>query len=80
MIERLVVFGGTGDLMGRYLLPGLAALQAQGHLPAGFELVGAGRDDLDDDRYRGWAAQWLEREAAAVDPAAAASLVQAARY
>ena len=21
MIERLVVFGGTGDLMGRYLLP-----------------------------------------------------------
>jgi hypothetical protein len=29
VIERLVVFGGTGDLMGRYLLPGLAALQAE---------------------------------------------------
>jgi glucose-6-phosphate 1-dehydrogenase len=80
MIDRLVVFGGTGDLMGRYLLPGLAALQARGHLPAGFELVGAARDDWDDDQFRSWAARWLEREAAAVDPAAATTLVGASRY
>jgi glucose-6-phosphate 1-dehydrogenase len=32
VINRLVIFGGTGDLTGRYLLPGLAALQARGHL------------------------------------------------
>jgi glucose-6-phosphate 1-dehydrogenase len=80
VIERLVVFGGTGDLMGRYLLPGLAALHARGHLPGGFELVGAARDDWDDDRFRSWAAGWLEREAAGVDPAAAAAIVRAARY
>jgi len=80
LIERLVVFGGTGDLMGRYLLPGLAALQARGHLPAGFELVGAARDDWGDDRFRSWAARWLERDAAAVEPAAAAALVRASRY
>ncbi len=80
MIERLVVFGGTGDLMGRYLLPGLAALQANGELPAGFELVAAGRDDWDDDRFRSWATGWLEREAAEVDPAARAAVVSASRY
>jgi len=27
MIERLAIFGATGDLTARYLLPGLAALE-----------------------------------------------------
>jgi len=80
VIDRLVVFGGTGDLMGRYLLPSLAALQTRGDLPAGFELVCAGRDDWDDDQLRRWAAGWLEREAAGVDPAATAALLRASRY
>jgi glucose-6-phosphate 1-dehydrogenase len=80
VIERLVVLGGTGDLMGRYLLPGLAVLHARGHLPAGFELVGAARDDLDDEQFRSWAAGWLEREAGGVDAAATAALVRAASY
>src|SRR5262245_16868986 len=66
--------------MGRYLLPGLAALQTRGHLPASFELVGAARDDWADDRFRSWAAGWLEREAAGIDPAARAALVRASRY
>src|SRR5262245_17829573 len=66
--------------MGRYLLPGLAALWTRGHLPAGFELVGAARDDWDDDQFRRWAARWLEREAAGADPAATAALVRASRY
>lgn len=33
MIERLVLFGATGDLAGRYLLPALAALHVSGRLP-----------------------------------------------
>ena len=80
MIERLVVFGGTGDLMGRYLLPGLAALQARGQLPAGFELVGAARYERGDEQYRAWAADWLEREAGDVEADAKASLVRATSY
>jgi glucose-6-phosphate 1-dehydrogenase len=80
VIRRLVVFGGTGDLMGRYLLPGLAALQTHGHLPAGFELVAASRDEWDDDQLRSWAADWLQRELAGADPAAAAAVVRASRY
>jgi glucose-6-phosphate 1-dehydrogenase len=78
MIERLVVFGGTGDLMGRYLLPGLAALQAHGHLPERFDLVAASRDDWDDEQFRNWAAGWLKRRTTGVD--AAATLVRASRY
>jgi glucose-6-phosphate 1-dehydrogenase len=45
VIDRLVIFGATGDLSGPFLLPGLAALAAAGRLPPGFQLIGAGRDD-----------------------------------
>jgi glucose-6-phosphate 1-dehydrogenase len=80
MIDRLVVFGGTGDLMGRYLLPGLAALQARGHLPERFELVAASREDWDDEQFRTWAAGWLKRRTTGADAAATAALVRASRY
>jgi glucose-6-phosphate 1-dehydrogenase len=76
VIDRLVIFGATGDLTGRFLLPGLAALRASGHLPERFELVGASREDWDDERFRGWAAGWLERRGAGVD----AGLLRASRY
>jgi glucose-6-phosphate 1-dehydrogenase len=75
VIKRLVVFGGTGDLMGRYLLPGLAALQARGQLPDGFEVVGGSREDLDDEQYRSWAADWLKDKSDGVEP-----LLEALRY
>jgi glucose-6-phosphate 1-dehydrogenase len=80
VIDRLVIFGGTGDLTGRYLLPGLAALLAGGHLSERFELVGASREAWDDEQFRSWAAGWLEREAAGVDAGAATTLLRASRY
>jgi glucose-6-phosphate 1-dehydrogenase len=80
VIERLVIFGGTGDLTGRYLLPGLVALRARGHLPDGFELVCASREDWDDGQLRNWAAGWLEREAEGVDANASPDLVRSSRY
>ena len=64
MIDRLVIFGGTGDLAGRFLFPALAALLARGDLSDRFELVGASRQDWDDEQYRSWAADWLERAGA----------------
>jgi glucose-6-phosphate 1-dehydrogenase len=64
VIDRLVIFGGTGDLTGRFLLPALAALLARGDLSDRFELVGASRQDWDDEQYRSWAADWLERAGA----------------
>jgi glucose-6-phosphate 1-dehydrogenase len=64
VIDRLVVFGATGDLSARYLLPGLAALHASGYLGAGFRLVGADRSTWDTGRFRGWADEQLDRHAA----------------
>jgi glucose-6-phosphate 1-dehydrogenase len=80
VIDRLVIFGGTGDLTGRYLLPGLAALMANGYLSDGFELVGASREDVGDERYRDWAAGWLERQAPDVDAETTTRLVSSSRY
>jgi glucose-6-phosphate 1-dehydrogenase len=75
-----VIFGGTGDLAGRFLLPALAALKARGHLPDRFELVGASREDLSDEQYRSWAADWLEREAADIDARARDTVVGSSRH
>jgi glucose-6-phosphate 1-dehydrogenase len=80
VIDRLVIFGGAGDLTGRYLLPALAELLVRGHLSERFELVGASRDDWDDEQFRNWAAGWLEREARGVDADAATTLLRSSRY
>jgi glucose-6-phosphate 1-dehydrogenase len=80
VIDRLVIFGGTGDLTGRYLLPALAALREKGLISEEFELVGASREDWDDEQYRSWAADWLGRQATGVDADAAATLVKASHY
>lgn len=48
----LVIFGGTGDLTRRKLLPGLFALFDRGMMPENFAIVGVGRRDFDDESYR----------------------------
>src|SRR3982074_245585 len=53
----MVIFGATGDLSGRKLLPGLYNLAKQRLLPAGFAVVGAAIDDLNDDSFRRRAAE-----------------------
>jgi glucose-6-phosphate 1-dehydrogenase len=80
VIERLVIFGGTGDLSGRFLLPALAALLARGHLAPGFELVGASRDDWSDEQFRNWGEDWLRRETSGGDARAGTALLKTARY
>ncbi len=48
----LVLFGGTGDLCWRKLMPALFQAFKHGTLPAGARIIGIGRDDLSDERYR----------------------------
>jgi glucose-6-phosphate 1-dehydrogenase len=48
----LVLFGGTGDLCWRKLMPALFQAFKHGTLPAGVRIIGIGRDDLSDERYR----------------------------
>jgi glucose-6-phosphate 1-dehydrogenase len=48
----LVLFGGTGDLVWRKLMPALFQAFRHGTLPAGGRIIGVGRDDLSDQAYR----------------------------
>jgi len=48
----MVIFGATGDLSGRKLLPALYNLAKQRSLPAGFAVVGAAMNEMTDDAFR----------------------------
>src|SRR6202165_5657270 len=48
----MVIFGATGDLSARKLLPALYNPPKQRLLPAGFAVVGAAIDDLTDESFR----------------------------
>ena len=48
----LVLFGGTGDLAWRKLMPALFQAFRHGTLPQGGRIIGVGRDDLSNDAYR----------------------------
>ena len=48
----LVIFGGTGDLAWRKLLPALFQAFRHGSLPEGGRIVGVGRDDMTSEAYR----------------------------
>lgn len=49
--DRLLLFGATGDLARRKLLPSLCALDADGLLPDNLKIIGTARSDLDDKAY-----------------------------
>jgi len=66
----LVVFGATGDLFKRKLLPALYNLRALGLLPREVAVVAAVRRDLDDEAFRAAATADLSEFATQpVDPA-----------
>lgn len=48
----LVIFGGTGDLARRKILPGLYRRFHAGQMPEGARIVGAARQVQDDNAYR----------------------------
>ena len=48
----VVIFGATGDLAARKLLPALQALASGNFLPPAFAVIGYGRRDKDDDAFR----------------------------
>jgi glucose-6-phosphate 1-dehydrogenase len=48
----LTVFGATGDLARRMLLPSLYRLHADGLLPPRLRILGSARSELDEDGFR----------------------------
>ncbi|MWD26476.1 glucose-6-phosphate dehydrogenase [Aquicoccus sp. SCR17] len=49
----LVIFGGTGDLARRKILPGLYRRYLAGQMPEEARIIGAARTEHDDAEYRG---------------------------
>ena len=49
----LTIFGGTGDLAKRKILPGLFRRHLSGQMPQEAQIIGAARSDLSDEEYRG---------------------------
>jgi len=54
-VSTMLLFGATGDLARRMLLPSLYGLDADGLLPAKLQVVGTARTNLDDQGFRQWA-------------------------
>jgi len=53
----LVIFGGTGDLARRKILPGLFRRFCAGQMPADARVIGAARGDMDSAGYREFVAE-----------------------
>ena len=59
--DRLLLFGATGDLAQRMLLPSLCALDADNLIDPDLRIVCTARSDLDDAGYRELAREALEK-------------------
>jgi glucose-6-phosphate 1-dehydrogenase len=57
----LVIFGATGDLAHRKLLPALYNLAHEGQLPERFEVIGVGRRTHEDEEFRDTLVDSIER-------------------
>lgn len=57
----LAIFGVTGDLAHRKLLPAIYNLAHEGALPERFNLVGIARSLDDEEHFRREAGQWIEQ-------------------
>ncbi len=59
--ETLILFGATGDLAQRMLLPSLCALHADGLVASDLRIIGTARSAHDDASYRAFASEALTR-------------------
>ena len=77
----LVIFGGTGDLAHRKLLPALYNLAHEGALPERFNLIAVSRSDIPHDDYRRMAREAIEQHSRREpDPQVLEKLLERVRY
>jgi glucose-6-phosphate 1-dehydrogenase len=65
MIERMVLFGASGDLTSRLLMPAVAQLAEAGLLPQPFTIVGSAISDWSSEEFRQHIAGALKRHSTA---------------
>ena len=77
----LVIFGATGDLAHRKLLPALYNLAHEGALPERFELIGVARRGQEDEVFQDMARQSIDRfSRRRPDPQVLSGLIADMRY
>ncbi|MFZ1742079.1 MAG: glucose-6-phosphate dehydrogenase [Pontixanthobacter sp.] len=59
--DRLLLFGATGDLSQRMLLPSLCALHADGLIADDVKIIGTARSEMSDGEFRSFAREALEK-------------------
>ncbi len=65
--QILVIFGASGDLTKRKLIPALFELYKQKMIPENFAVLGASRTELSDDAFRRRADEFIEDHALLVE-------------
>lgn len=60
-MQTLVIFGASGDLTQRKLMPALYALYNQGHLPDDFQILGVSRTEMSDEAFREHSLKKIEK-------------------
>src|SRR4029450_3839033 len=64
-VSTLLLFGATGDLAHRMLLPSLYGLHSDGLLPDNLRIICTARSDLDDEQFRASPVEALKEHAPA---------------
>ena len=80
MISRMVIFGATGDLTARLLLPAVAQLVESEALPADIQIVGSAVEPWSVDKFREHIAQALDAHAAQVSQSTRQTVVSMLDY
>src|SRR4051794_24422795 len=77
----LVIFGATGDLAKRKLLPALYNLAHEGALPERFHLIGASRSEMSDEAFRDSARESIKQFSRRTpDDKVLSALLESVRY
>ncbi|HEY2602792.1 MAG TPA: glucose-6-phosphate dehydrogenase [Thermoleophilaceae bacterium] len=78
---NLVIFGATGDLAQRKLLPAVYNLAHEGALPERFNMIGIARTEQSDDHYRDFAREAIQKHSRRrPDDSVLNSLLERMRY
>src|SRR5437763_15022838 len=77
----LIIFGATGDLAQRKLLPAVYNLAHEGALPERFNMIGIARTEQPDDDYRDFAREAIQKYSRRQpDETVLSSLLERVRY
>ena len=80
MLNKFAILGAAGDLTSRLLLPALATLMKDGHLPDGFTVVGVGLEPLSTEDFQAHIKEALAEFATAVPEKVRNELVETLGY